>query len=233
MELFTVFSFPEPLWKYNENIMKMLETACAYAGIDHNDTDSRTLMQEILDSLPSRYPPRSTWRQVPLTWSDGIPVADGEVLPGAMAAGFLQRAGSIILMAITLGPAFDRDVRRLALTDMTRSLFLNAAGAAFVDQELDRVQAEIETSLGRHLSERFSPGYGDLPLAMQRFMERELNLSGRLGIHLLDTLLMVPEKSITAMAGVFDTPQPQSIRGCEVCTLYPCALAKKGQTCGK
>lgn len=135
-------------------------------------------------------------------------------------------------MAITLGPAFDRDVRRLALTDMTRSLFLNAAGAAFVDQELDRVQAEIETSLGQHLRPVFSrlwrPASGHAAVHGQ-----ELNLSGRLGIHLLDTLLMVPEKSITAMAGVFDTPQPQSIRGCEVCTLYPCALAKKGQTCGK
>lgn len=136
-------------------------------------------------------------------------------------------------MAITLGPAFDRDVRRLAVTDMTRSLFLNAAGAAFVDARLDEVQATIGRELGCYLSDRFSPGYGDLPLAYQTVLFRELNLTARLGLHLMDTLLMVPEKSITALAGVFDSPQLQTIRGCAVCDLYPCALAKKGQTCVK
>ena len=213
--------------------MKLLETACAYAGIDSKDTESRTLMASILSEVAKKYPPRFVWKQVPLDWEGESPLLFGEPLPGDMAASYLKGASSVVLMAITLGPAFDRDVRRLAVTDMTRSLFLNAAGAAFVDAGLDEVQATIGRELGCYLSDRFSPGYGDLPLAYQTVLFRELNLTARLGLHLMDTLLMVPEKSITALAGVFDSPQPQTIRGCAVCDLYPCALAKKGQTCVK
>lgn len=213
--------------------MKELETACTYAGIDSSDTESVALMSSILDSLPERYPVRSVWKQVPLDWSGSVPVLGGTELPGTMAASFLAGASSVVLMAVTLGAAFDRDVRRLALTDMTQSLFLNAAGAAYVDSELDSLQSAIALELGQSLSDRFSPGYGDLPLSLQKFMSGQLNLPGRLGIHLLDTMLMVPEKSITALAGVFDSPQPQTIRGCDFCDLYPCVLVKKGARCGK
>lgn len=211
--------------------MKEFETAYRYAGIASGDERSRQRMKEILASMPERFPVRSVWKQVPLSWNDGQPVVDGQVLPGAMARRFLQGAEAVILMAITLGPAFDREVRKLSYINMEESLFLNSAGAAFVDARLDEVQASVETALGKHLSDRFSPGYEDLPLTMQSFMERELSLNSSLGIHLLDSCLMVPEKSVTAIAGVFEKPQPQKIRGCQVCRLYPCALAKKGDSC--
>ncbi|HQE70821.1 MAG TPA: hypothetical protein PK071_06860, partial [Atopobiaceae bacterium] len=52
----------------------------------------------------------------------------------------------------------------------------------------------------------FSPGYGDLPLAVQPVLLSSVDAQRRLGISLTDTLLMVPTKSITAVTGIFKTP---------------------------
>ncbi len=49
---------------------------------------------------------------------------------------------------------------------------------------------------------RFSPGYGDLPLAFQRQLLDALQADRRIGIGLTDTLLMTPSKSVSAIIGI-------------------------------
>ena len=51
------------------------------------------------------------------------------------------------------------------------------------------------------LRPRFSPGYGDLPLAMQREIFAALPLEKALGLTLGENLLMTPTKTVTAIAG--------------------------------
>ena len=48
---------------------------------------------------------------------------------------------------------------------------------------------------------RFSPGYGDLPLALQREVFAALDCPRRIGLTLSDSLLMSPTKSVTALIG--------------------------------
>ena len=54
----------------------------------------------------------------------------------------------------------------------------------------------------RGMRRRFSPGYGDLPLEMQREVCAVLNMPKEIGVSLTDTLLMTPSKSVTAIVGV-------------------------------
>ena len=55
---------------------------------------------------------------------------------------------------------------------------------------------------GKKLTEqRFSPGYGDLPLANQRLIYDLLKLE-RLGLKLTEKCMLIPEKSVLAIAGV-------------------------------
>ena len=62
---------------------------------------------------------------------------------------------------------------------------------------LDYAAADGET-----LRPRYSPGYGDLPLAFQQDLFRALDCERRLGLTLTDSLLMVPSKSVTAIIGM-------------------------------
>ena len=54
------------------------------------------------------------------------------------------------------------------------------------------------------LKPRYSPGYGDLSLSVQKDVLNILNADKILGIKLGENLLMIPKKSITAIQGVID-----------------------------
>ena len=49
---------------------------------------------------------------------------------------------------------------------------------------------------------RFSPGYGDLSLKTQSIFFRLLNCTQKIGLTLMDSFIMAPEKSITAFIGL-------------------------------
>jgi len=52
------------------------------------------------------------------------------------------------------------------------------------------------------LTSRFSPGYRDLPLTLQREIFTLLEPSRRIGLSLNASLLMSPSKSVTAIVGI-------------------------------
>ena len=52
------------------------------------------------------------------------------------------------------------------------------------------------------LKPRFSAGYGDLPLTVQREIFSQLNPDRKIGLTLNESLLMSPSKSVTAFAGI-------------------------------
>ena len=79
---------------------------------------------------------------------------------------------------------------------------------------------------------RFSPGYGDLPLEIQKDLCRMLNASRRIGLTVSESMLMVPCKSVTAVIGIAEEPQDHRASGCEVCNLFrTCEFRKEGGTC--
>ena len=69
---------------------------------------------------------------------------------------------------------------------------------------MDETEGEISKELapGESLVSRYSPGYGDFPLAAQRTLLGLLDASRQVGVSLTDSLLMVPSKSVSAIIGV-------------------------------
>jgi hypothetical protein len=60
-----------------------------------------------------------------------------------------------------------------------------------------------------------------------------LNMEKLLGLHVTDSLMLNPVKSVTAVIGIADTPQMARIRGCAYCALKEtCRLRKGGKHCG-
>lgn len=93
----------------------------------------------------------------------------------------------------------------------------------------DQCQRSLEENLqAEHLflRPRFSPGYGDLPLAIQgRFLDT-IEATKRAGIYLSEGDIMLPEKSVTAIMGVSEVNTHCRMEGCEVCANITCAYRR-------
>lgn len=143
----------------------------------------------------------------------------------------LKDCDRILLFGATLGMGADLLIRRYSLTEMSRAVVLQAAGAAMIeaycDEENERLKEEFRKE-GYFLRPRFSPGYGDFPLSAQRDLLQVLEASKRVGITLTDSLLMVPSKSVTAVIGVGRAENNCELKGCELCGNELCRY-RRGQ----
>ena len=117
--------------------------------------------------------------------------------------------------------------------DMARAVILDACGSALVEACCDGLEREIASRYpGRYLTDRFSPGYGDLPLETQDAICTALDAERRLGVQVRSSHLMNPSKSVTAVIGLADAPQPARVRGCAYCSLAgSCSIREGGKSC--
>lgn len=112
-----------------------------------------------------------------------------------------------VLFAATLGAGVDAYLRRCAMTSAADLVMAQGVAAALVESccdEAEKAMLATDALRGAGLRPRYSPGYGDLALDVQRPLLAELDASRRAGISLTDTLLMVPSKSVSAIIGVID-----------------------------
>ncbi len=156
-------------------------------------------------------------------------------LPGHSIAAHLAGAQAVGIVAVTLGTAFERELRRLALTDPTAELVMDAVGTAAIERAADAAEALLVAEArerGLFPTWRYSPGYGDFPLSTQPTLLATLDAQRRLGITLTNSLLMIPTKSVTAVVGMLESPRPQDRPGCPTCNLRDhCTVRRTGRTC--
>ena len=117
----------------------------------------------------------------------------------------LVECSRVILIASTIGPMADNLIRRFTKLDAARAAIMQAAGAMFIESYLDQLNAQLEREAaeqGFKLHSRFSPGYGDVSLEVQRHFFSLLPCTQRIGLTLTDSLVMAPEKSVTAFIGM-------------------------------
>ena len=117
----------------------------------------------------------------------------------------LAGCSKVILIASTIGPLADNLIRRFTKLDAAKAAIMQAAGAMFIESYLDGFNAQLEKEAeeqGYKLHSRFSPGYGDVSLEIQRHFFSILPCTQRIGLTLTDSLVMAPEKSVTAFIGM-------------------------------
>lgn len=117
----------------------------------------------------------------------------------------LAGCSQIALLAATIGPQVDALIRRHSTVNPVYASILQATGAMFIEELVDITNSEIKKiaeAAGLKTKPRYSPGYGDVPLEVQRDFFRLLPCT-RIGLTLMDTLIMAPEKSVTAFVGLF------------------------------
>lgn len=195
----------------------------------------RARVERVAAELSESLKPKYLYRAFPIERGEqGVCLAgSGVTLPGTLAAKMLATCDTALLLACTLGIEFERRLRALEKRDMGEAVILDACGSAWVESGCDAAEREIAGRFaGRYLTDRFSPGYGDLPLALQPGVLAALNAEKLLGVHVGESFLMTPSKSVTAVIGVSDEPQPARVRGCAYCARNKtCELRKGGESC--
>ncbi len=210
-----------------------------YLGYSRIRPDSRVdgVIDSCLEELLQAAEPRAVWRDFALrSGEDGSlavvrPELDGlgqeqELVEMEIRSRSLSRnlegCGRVYLMAATLGPGPDRLVRRAQIVHLSHTVFYQAIGAALIEEWCDEVNREIireGRERGLYARPRFSPGYGDLPLELQKDFMRILRMQKEIGVTLTDSLLMTPAKSVTALIGMSETEQACPVHGCAACPM--------------
>lgn len=117
----------------------------------------------------------------------------------------LKNCSKVILIALTAGPLVDRLIQKYSKLDSAKAVIYQACGAMFIESFADifcKKLSEKYESEGYFLHPRYSPGYGDLSLETQKLFFSILSCSQKIALTLNDSLLMTPEKSITAFIGL-------------------------------
>lgn len=117
----------------------------------------------------------------------------------------LKDCNAIYLFAATLGPAVDKAIQKASRINPAKAVMLQASGAMYIEKYCDCLMdflSEAERKNGNILCQRFSPGYGDIPLEMQKTFFELLQCQKNLALTLNNSLIMSPEKSVTAFIGI-------------------------------
>ena len=79
-----------------------------------------------------------------------------------------------------------------------------------------------------YLTDRFSPGYGDMPLAQSGQICEVLNAGRSIGLTVSQSGILMPRKSVTAVLGISRTQVLRRPKGCEGCSArQTCAFARR------
>lgn len=114
----------------------------------------------------------------------------------------LEGCNEAFVFGVTLGSGVDTLLRRLSVMSPLEHFITDALASALAEALTDEVDGRLSAEL--RCAKRYSPGYGDLPLEIQKEVLGALESVKTLGITLTDSLLMTPTKSVTAILGIYD-----------------------------
>ncbi|HCB96536.1 MAG TPA: methionine synthase [Ruminococcus sp.] len=195
------------------------------AGIKLNDK-MQALMDECEKTILSNVSPKYLYSVIDLPC--------GEIISGNDIKNHLDGCEKAVMMCATLGNGVDRIIRIAQVADMSRAVVLDSFASVAVEQLCCKVDELIAEKYPEYnMTFRFSPGYGDYPIEMQKNFLNRLDAPRKIGLTTNDNFLLMPAKSVTAVAGLSKSPIEKKKRGCAVCNLRAtCKFRRNGEHCG-
>lgn len=157
-----------------------------------------------------------------------------ELLQGEDIKSHLDGCDRAIVMCATLGAEIDRLIRVSQIADMAKAVVLDSFASVAIEQVCSKFDEVIaEKYEGDYQTFRFSPGYGDYPIELQKSFLSMLDAPRKIGLTVSENSLLMPTKSVTAVMGLSKTPVDRKKRGCAVCNMRDrCKFRRNGEHCG-
>jgi len=192
-----VKNYPAPVWSRREILR--------YASCGEADERTKALLEECMAESEPVLCYKVCYARFPLE------VCGDELLLGfarTSSKGLRKNLAScreIVLFAATVGLGTERLAARYAHIAPAKSLLFDAIGTERVEALCDAFCGEIREkteAAGGFTRPRFSPGYGDLPLSLQKDIFRVLSPEKHIGASLRESLIISPAKTVTAVVGI-------------------------------
>jgi 5-methyltetrahydrofolate--homocysteine methyltransferase len=137
-------------------------------------------------------------------------------------------------MCATLGAEIDKLIRISQISDMAKAVVLDSFSSVAIEQVCSKVDELLaEKYEGMNMTFRFSPGYGDYPIELQKDFLRILDAPRKIGLTTNENYLLMPTKSVTAVLGLSKSPIERKKRGCAICNMRgKCQFRRNGEHCG-
>ena len=175
-------------------------------GCKSADDDIEALLDRTLEIAKSAFCGKVCFCELPLEISDGY-IEFGTVRTGSKSLQkCLNGCDRVILFSATVGIEIDRLIMRYGKVSPSVAVCLQALGAERIESLCEIFCADMAQKYGtegKRLRPRFSAGYGDLPLEVQKDIFALLCCEKRIGLTLNDSLIMSPTKSVTAIIGIY------------------------------
>ena len=153
-----------------------------------------------------------------------------QIMGGKDIESHLNGCEKAIVMCATVGSEVDKLIRISQISDMARAVVMDSLASVAVEQvcnAFDKIIAEKYSDY--NMTFRFSPGYGDYPIELQKIILQMLDAPKKIGLCTNDNFLLTPTKSVTAVLGLSKNPIERKKRGCAICNMREtCKFRRKG-----
>ena len=173
-----------------------LKEISRYAG----SLEDEKLILSCLEEVSNKLVYKVCYRKFSLKTNGSTLDMDFAQVTSADLAKTLQNCDGIILFAATVGIEIDRLIFKYGKISPLKALVFQAIGAERIEWLCNQFCKDLAKD--ENVTPRFSPGYGDLPLEVQKDIFSALNCEKNIGLTLNDSMLMSPTKSVTAFVGI-------------------------------
>ena len=176
-----------------------------YAGLSRCTDFSDELLDKACNEAQLLAVPQGSWQVYPYNGETAAILSPQPLLLiGGSIKKHLLQAAYVAVMAVTIGlKVEDAVTKAFKDNNYTDGLLLDAAATAAVETVADQVNqliAQTAQRNGYRTLTRFSPGYGDWDISVQRNI-LALADGAAIGIRVNAAAMLIPRKSITAVIG--------------------------------
>ena len=199
-----------------------------YAGVKENISEINALIDECIKELDGNLTYKVCYSEYPVKIiSNDIDLTFTAVISKDLAKN-LKNCNRFILFAATVGLGVDRLIAKYNALSPTKALVFQAIGAERIESLCDLFNNDIKKEY-KAVRPRFSAGYGDLSIEIQKDIFTALNCSKNIGVALNDSLLMSPSKSVTAIIGIANDSDCAGENGCFSCKKTDCEFRRENE----
>lgn len=201
------------------------------------DAETKVLIEKAVAELKAVALAKCCYKKFGLeAYEDELYLGDSDFsLAGADIKNLLGECEQCLLLAVTLGAGVDGLIRKSQIVDMAYAVVVDACASSMVEELCNDFESQLKGSSSfcdLYFTDRFSPGYGDMPLECQKSFCLVLDTAKNIGLNVAHSGIMMPAKSITAVVGIAKNPQKMKLKGCEYCSFHgDCQYSKIGKRC--
>lgn len=134
----------------------------------------------------------------------------------------------VVVIACTLGLQLDQKLRYYSKFDLTKMMIMDALASSYIEVKCDEYEAK--QNFGERTF-RFCPGYGNVPLELNRTLANALSCNKHIGLTVQASNLLLPQKSMIGLIGLGDDKLTKHCFSC--LNKENCIYRKRGQRCYK